>query len=231
MVDAISSYAFGNLYANGQTKPDSTIKQLLAGPTSGGQAENNDVAIMFRAATRQSQAILAGMQATSATSGFHMYGEDGGFGNIVTMMQKATDWIEAAQDPDISAAELRDIEGKFNQLMSDFTTIAGNSALTNQALLEGVDLASFKNLSLGTPEQAKDAEIFMTFAAAKMGQNFDGLEDKTGMSDLEKAQMYLTEALTGASSAGLSGYNATGAFNAGNVNQLLQGSASLNLFT
>lgn len=231
MVDAISSYSLGNLFATGSSDVDSSIKTLLSSSSSSGSSSSvSDVDVMYRAATRQSQALLAGMQATAATSGFNMRGEDGGFGNLVTMMQKATDWIEQAQSEELSDAERRSLEQKFSQLMSDFKKIAENSALTDPALLEGINLSALNEVNLGSVEAAENAQAVMMELATVSGNNFDNL-DSSAMTDLEKAQQYLTEALTGASSLGITGYNATGSMSSTTASQLLQNGAALNLLT
>jgi len=220
MVDPLTQYAAGNLFASGSRNTGaSAVKSLFEASTA--PAPQNDP-----------YGLLAGAQAQAAGLNLQnqveqgLRGPDGGLGRLATILGKLDEFIAEGKttlDPEARS----DLQQKIDNLIEDFTAIAGNPQLTDPALLDETGLLDLAGLSVATEADALASEQQLNAATTRLADNAEAYAQT---SELQRAQSAVFGALTGVS--GLTGYDAAGgSIGSADARALINNTAALGLFT
>lgn len=218
MVDPLTQYAAGNLFASGSRNTGAgAVKSLFEASTA--PAPQNDPYGLLAGA--QAQAAGLNLQNQVAQG---LRGPDGGLGRLATILNALDGFVAEGQA--VLAPEARtDLQRKIDNLVEDFTAIAGNPQLTDPILLDETGLLDLAGLSVGSTSDAAAAKSQLNAATTRLADNAGSYAQK---SELQQAQGTVFGALTGVS--GLTGYDAEGgSIGSADARALIQNNAALGL--
>lgn len=221
MVNPLTAYAAGNLFASGdRTSGGSAVKSLFETSTAPSHADD-PFGLLANARARAAGVSLQ----NQAEQGLR--GPDGGLGRLTTILDELDGFL-AQGEGGLDADARADLQTKVDNLLQDFRAIAGNAQLTNPALVDGtglLDLGVGTPLSVGGEAEAAAARTTLERAVAASA---DAAAALTQTSELQSARNAVFGALTGY--GGVAGYGADGALNPNDARALLLSGTALGLF-